>query len=509
MQRLAWLAVSLAPVLAFPLACGSSSSNGASSGGDGGASHGRSSTSGSLAASSARHASTSSSRGSGSGAGLSSGAGSTTRGASTGGSSWSSKGDAGIVLPSGRSFPDTTATIAILADQLPSGMPAAQQRFAASHYVGTQKQVLPDTQALRALNKNFLVLHYHLAMWQSAPSVEFIINGTTWGNDYPTVTQNETWFWHNSSNERVTSSADQKLLMNVSVSGFQQYWAQSLATQVADGQYDAIFFDSASPALLQGECGGGGANQDPRLAGTAAHDTTFAELGNTTWIDAWQTWIAALSSTLAAQGIPLIPNTGPFTTGWDTTDYGLTPGIFSEGFAGTGFAESDWQASTDELLKLAAAGKVMILQNYLSDRSDVATRLYYLGNYLLVKGASTYLDYFANGPLEWYPEWKVDSGRADHRVDHERGRPPPRRGVPPRLREGDRPGESVLVLGHGDDHRQPGRPERRRGGGRGGRRAGDLHDAGGDVRDPGGDERSDRDALRARCRVASSAACCP
>ena len=57
--------------------------------------------------------------------------------------------------------------------------------FAASHYVGTEKQVLSVTQALRALNPNFLVLHYHLAIWQSAPTVDFITNGTSWGNDYP------------------------------------------------------------------------------------------------------------------------------------------------------------------------------------------------------------------------------------------------------------------------------------------------------------------------------------
>ena len=40
----------------------------------------------------------------------------------------------------------------------------------------------------------------------------------------------------------------------------------------------------------------------------------------------------------------------------------------------------------------------------------MATRLYYLGNYLLVKAHHTYLDYFASGPLEWYPEWAIDLG---------------------------------------------------------------------------------------------------
>ena len=313
--------------------------------------------------------------------------------------------DAGLKRP----YPDTNATIALLVDQLPT-MNAAQMTFATTHYVGTEKQLLSVTQQLRALNPNFLVLHYHLAFWQSAPATTFIVDGKTWGNDYPTVTQNETWFWHNTQNQRVTSTADQKLLMNISVPAFATYWESSLETQVADGDYDGIMFDSASPALLQGECGGSGANQDSRLAGTAAASTTFTELGGKTWIQAWNAWMAQLDAQLAAKGIMLIPNTSAFVTGWDTTDYTVTHGIFSEGFADRSWAVSDWTASTNYMLKLASLDKIMILQNYLSSASDVATRMYYLGNYLLVKGHHTYLDYFAQGPLEWYPEWGVDLG---------------------------------------------------------------------------------------------------
>jgi Hypothetical glycosyl hydrolase family 15 len=324
--------------------------------------------------------------------------------------------EGGLAGPTGRPYPDTTTSIAVLTDQLPS-MNQAQMQFATSHYVGTEKQLAAVTQALRALNPNFLVLHYHLSMWQSAASTSFILPDAScmglpvcWANDYPTVTTHEDWFWHNASSERVASTADQKLLMNVSVAGFQQYWEQSLEDQVSAGQYDGIFFDSASPALLQAECGGGGAGQDARLSGTQVKSTVFTELGNVTWIAAWQAWMQKLSADLAAKGIPLIPNTSAFTTTWDTTNYGLTSGIFDEGFAGTGFAEADWVASTSELLKLAAADKIMILQNYLGSASDVATRMYYLGNYLLVKGRHTYLEYFASGPLEWYPEWKIDLG---------------------------------------------------------------------------------------------------
>jgi Hypothetical glycosyl hydrolase family 15 len=302
-------------------------------------------------------------------------------------------------------FPDTTATIAILADQLPT-MTAQQQGFAATHYVGSQKLVLDTTRALRALNPNFVVLHYHLAMWQSAPSVTFITDGLHWSNDYPDVTTHESWFWHNASGGRVASSADGKLLMNVTDPGFAAYWVDSIAQQTTAGEYDGVFLDSASPALLQGEC----SRDDSRLAGTAARDQTFIELGGETWIAAWDAWIAGLDGSLAADGIPLIPNTGAFTTTWDNSDYTRTAGIFSEGFADPGFSVADWEASTNQLMDIAAAGKIVIEQNYLSSTSDVQRRLYYLANYLLVKGNRTYLFYFAADTLEWYPEWEIDLG---------------------------------------------------------------------------------------------------
>jgi hypothetical protein len=305
----------------------------------------------------------------------------------------------------GSKWPDTTATVAVLADQLPN-LTAGQQMFAATHFVGSQKLTLSQSGPLRAINPSFIVLHYHLSIWQSAPGVSFIVDGMTWSNDYPTVNMHESWFFHNLESQRLASTADGKLLMNLNDAGFASYWESSLEMQVAAGQYDGIFADSASPALLQGEVG----NQDPRLAGTGAKDTPIAEWGGMTYIQVWQTWIKKLNDDLAAKGIPLIPNTGAFTTSWDNTDYSLTAGIFSEGYADLSFAETDWQASTNELLSLAAKGKIMILQNYLGAPTDLAKRIYYLANYLLVKGNRTYLDYFASGPLEWYPEWTIDLG---------------------------------------------------------------------------------------------------
>ena len=56
-------------------------------------------------------------------------------------------------------FPDSSGRIALLVDQLPLSMSDAQLRFAATHYVGTQKLFLPETQNLRTLNPAFVVLH--------------------------------------------------------------------------------------------------------------------------------------------------------------------------------------------------------------------------------------------------------------------------------------------------------------------------------------------------------------
>jgi len=307
-----------------------------------------------------------------------------------------------------RPFPDTSTRIAILTDQLPTSMSDAQMRFSATHYVGTQKLSLDLSRPIRKVNPAFLVLHYHLAMWQSAPKVSFIVDGTRWANDFPKVNAHESWFWHNPQGQRVTSTQDGKLLMNVSDPGFRAYWRDSLIAQVRDGDYDGIFLDSASPALLQWEAR---APEDPRLLGTGVRTNTFPELGGTSWIAAWQEWIADLNSALAAKGIPLIPNVGALTTTWDNSDYSLTEGVFCEGFLDPKFAMADWEAAIDQTLSLVSRNKIVILQNYIGSAGNLSKRRYLLANYLLVKGTRTYLAYFVSR-LDWYPEWELDLGPA-------------------------------------------------------------------------------------------------
>ena len=190
---------------------------------------------------------------------------------------------------------------------------------------------------------------------------------------------------------------------------FQTYWRDSIAEQVRAGDYDGVFLDSASPALLQWEAR---APLDSRLLGDGVRTNTFPELGGKSWITAWQEWISQLDRSLASQGIPLIPNAGAFATTWDNTDYSLTSGVFSEGFCDPGLTTDDWKAAVNQTLSLVRANKIVILQNYLASPADLAKRRYLLASYLLMKGSRTYLVYFASSTLEWYPEWDLDLGAA-------------------------------------------------------------------------------------------------
>ena len=339
--------------------------------------------------------------GTGGGAGGGPTGGSGTAGAG-GGAAGSGGGQAGK-----RPWPDSTAQTRVLADQLPSGLTAGQRQFVVTHMVGTQKLTLAESQPLRALAPDFLVLHYHLAIWQSAPSVNFIIDGMNWSNDYPTVTTHEDWFWHNAAGMRVAAIDDGKLLMNIGNQAFIDYWKQSFIAQAIASDADGVFADSASPDLLQWEAQ---SPPEPRLAGTGARDTSIPELGGRNYSLAWDDFMVQMNSALADAGLALLPNTGAFTTSWDGTDYGVTSGAFVEGFADRSWPIEDWVRSMDRVLWMAARQQIVIVQNYLSSPTDVATRMYYLANYQLMRGARTYIDYFASNPLEWYPEWDVDLG---------------------------------------------------------------------------------------------------
>ena len=304
-------------------------------------------------------------------------------------------------------FPDVEDAVGVFAEQLPSDMTEGQVEFAAKHYVGSQKLSLSITRKLRRYNPDFIVLHYHLGIWQQQPRHNFIVDGEHWGNDWQEVNQHEDWFWHNEKGERVRSSGDGKYLMNITNPAFQEYWKTSITEQMKKGHYQGVFLDSSSIDLLQGEV----SKSDTRLSKKAAGDRVFAELGGITWREAYERFMTSLTDFIERSGFASIPNIGPRFTVWDKTDYYTTAsGAFVENaFMTTNVA--DWRFAVEKILELTKRNKIVIFQPYLKNDPDIERRMYFLSCYLLIKGRYSYINYFSNNHLSWYPEFNIRLGK--------------------------------------------------------------------------------------------------
>src|SRR4029077_7133407 len=99
-------------------------------------------------------------------------------------------------------LPDTTVGVHVFSDQLPDGLSPGLLRFAATHYAGAQKLGLSETKALKAINPNFFMIQYRLALGLGySTSVRFGDSGL---REWPASPKPE-WFalWHG---KRVRSS---------------------------------------------------------------------------------------------------------------------------------------------------------------------------------------------------------------------------------------------------------------------------------------------------------------
>jgi hypothetical protein len=153
----------------------------------------------------------------------------------------------------GRKFPDAGGQILVFADELPGQPTAAQWQFIASHYVGSQKELLSWTQHVRQLNPNFLMLHYQLALGNGPAQ---FIDGNSWTNDFATVTTHESWFLHDTSGDRLEQPDWDWYVMNITfansqpVSGYPSYWVTAALKRLRDNQNDGVFADSYTQDAL-------------------------------------------------------------------------------------------------------------------------------------------------------------------------------------------------------------------------------------------------------------------
>jgi hypothetical protein len=312
--------------------------------------------------------------------------------------------------PTVRVFPETTSKTLVLADQFPTTLSPEQVKFAAEHFVGTEKTPVSFNRMIRKVNPNFIVLHYHLAIWQSA--VPYIIDGENWGNDLDVVDPHEDWFMHTggvqSKDKRMQAFDDHKYLMNITNEEYYQYFLNKMIEQCKAGEYDGIFLDSYSTNILNYYL-----QNYPDFQGTKAKDDkTHPELGGKSWLEASEIFMKRLTEDLEKHNIKALPNISDFVTAWDTTDYSLSHGGMAEGALQwqKHYDWSEWKRGMNGLIPLVNKDKILILESFLDDELDYRERLYRLGSYLLIRGKYTYITYFKDNPFRYYPEFDVDVG---------------------------------------------------------------------------------------------------
>ena len=74
---------------------------------------------------------------------------------------------------------------------------------------------------------------------------------------------------------------------------------------------------------------------------------------------------------------------------------------------GSAFAREDWELQMNRVLGLAAQGKIIIAQSYVTAPAD---RMFALGSYLLTKGSHSFLNLELDAPPEWWPEYGIAIG---------------------------------------------------------------------------------------------------
>ena len=158
-------------------------------------------------------------------------------------------------MPPARVFPNTTDGIFVFNDQItPGRLSEAQVRFAATHYVGSQKMTRPEARQLRRYNPNFLVLHYRLAQAlghspadeNCRPTGDFItiVRGDEWVREWPgDEVVVEEWFYH-WQGSRVYGCDWGHYLMDLDNPAWREWWSARVIEELIANENDGVFADS-------------------------------------------------------------------------------------------------------------------------------------------------------------------------------------------------------------------------------------------------------------------------
>jgi hypothetical protein len=310
-----------------------------------------------------------------------------------------------------RSWPDTWSGIHVFNDQLSNSMSDEQWEFSATRYDGTQKMTRSDSERLRSINPNFIILHYRLGIGLGyrivtdgcQPDGDWIafIEGDDWVQEWP-GDENvvESWFYHwpEDSTTRVLNCDWGWYLAELDNNDWREYWQSEIVRQIQVNESDGVFMDSLSvPNFL------GADRYSPNLPGV---DAAF----ESAWSERIQNWLSWLQSQPVGD-YALIPNAGSWITSRDNTDYSAADGVMIEGFAleadESPYNLEDWQLQMDRTLSLVRQDKIIITQTTVMGDQE---RMFTLGSYLLLKDHHTYMNIELDLEPEWWPEYDIAIG---------------------------------------------------------------------------------------------------
>jgi hypothetical protein len=318
-----------------------------------------------------------------------------------------------------RPLPESNGRIRVFPDQLGQNITDAQARFAATHFVGSQKLLRRTSARIRAHNPGFLVLQYRLATGLS--TAENITERDTWAADTiePTAPPDprrtdEAWYLHDppGSTTRVVH-ADSYYLADVRSQGWQGGHIAEILRRMPLNDFDGVFLDTAH------------LRTDGFTPGDWHARFCDPEIPKLTkcWTPPMRAYYQQMTERLHAGSSKyyVIGNFGPLVTGWDTNEELTTlDGGMIELFMWLGGArldERDWHISAGRILNLLGNEKVMIAQPVGYPAGDPGARSWILGNFLLFQGRRSYAAFYpsgteATGAPVWLPEYEVDLGPA-------------------------------------------------------------------------------------------------
>jgi uncharacterized protein (TIGR03437 family) len=310
-----------------------------------------------------------------------------------------------------RNVPDTTKGIHIWNDQLLArAMTEQQMKFAATRYDGTQKILRSYADKFRTYNPNFLILHYRLGQslgfripqgnCQPTGEIISVIEGNQWVPEYPgDQVVRDHWFYQHSGSNRVFFCDWGSYLMNTDDAGWRSYWLGEVTRQLAANDNDGVFMDSLSVPNYLGRF-------NPPFP---AVDIPFEQQ----WAEKIRRWLVTVKQQFGSRYLA-IPNAGHWVTTRDVTDYSPADGVMIEGFAKwdqyTPLELVTWQLQMNRILNLERQNKIIIAQSYLDGPGDLTARNFYIANYLLIKGARTFINLELGLEPEWFPEYDIPIG---------------------------------------------------------------------------------------------------